>query len=83
VNDKVKGFPIKHVPLVNEDVVNVLEMWLDQARRGELVSVGLVGTRVGGEWQSAFSSSDNGPADAGMLLELAVRRLGFSLKVAK
>jgi hypothetical protein len=61
----------------NGDCIALLEQWLEDARAGEIVTVGLVGKRVGGEWQTAMSSSQNGLEDAAMLIELGIRRLGF------
>ena len=68
---------LKPVSTYNESCVATLEAWLEDARKGELVSVGIIGRRIGGEWQTGFSSSPNSAEDAGMLLELAIRRLGF------
>jgi hypothetical protein len=58
----------------------MLEQWLEEARNGEIITVGLVGKRVGGEWQTAMSSSQNNLEDAAMLIELGIRRLGFKRK---
>lgn len=62
----------------NKDVIEILEDWLKEARSGKLVSVGLVGKRIGGEWQTGMSASSNRLEDAAMLLELTIRRLGFT-----
>jgi hypothetical protein len=72
----IKPF-IKATTPDNSDAVNMLEQWLENAKNGELISVGLIGKRVGGEWQTAMSSSQNGLEDAAMLIELGIRRLGF------
>jgi hypothetical protein len=76
MTDNIKPF-IKATAPHNENAIAMLEEWLEAAKDGEIVSVGLVGKRVGGEWQTSFSSSDNGLEDAAMLLELGIRRLGF------
>jgi hypothetical protein len=77
VTDNVKPF-LKATTPDNSDCIAMLEQWLEDAKNGELVSVGIIGRCVGGEWQTSFSRSDNGAEDAGMLLELAIRRLGFT-----
>lgn len=76
MTDNIKPF-IKATAPHNEDAIAMLEKWLSDARAGEIVTVGIVGKRVGGEWQSGMSSSDNALEDAAMLLELGIRRLGF------
>lgn len=76
MTDNIKPF-LKATTPDNSDCINMLEQWLEDAKNGDLVSVGLIGRRIGGEWQSSFSRSDNSAEDAGMLLELAIRRLGF------
>ena len=77
MTDNIKPF-IKATTPHNEDAIAMLEKWLADAKAGEIVTVGIVGKRVGGEWQTGFSSSDNALEDAAMLFELAIRRLGFS-----
>jgi len=79
MTDNIKPF-IKVTTVDNSDAVNMLERWLEDAKAGEIISVGLIGKRVGGEWQTSFSSSDNGLEDAAMLIELGMRRLGFAQK---
>jgi hypothetical protein len=64
-------------PDANSEVVDLLERCLRNAREGVLVSVGIVALRNGGEWETSFSASPNALMDAAMLMELAVRRLGF------
>jgi len=76
MNDNIKPF-IKATTPDNTDAVRMLEQWLEDAKSGDLVTVALVGKRVGGEWQTGMSKSQNGLEDAAMLLELAMRRLGF------
>jgi hypothetical protein len=58
--------------------VAMLEEWLEDAKNGRLVTVGLIGRRVNGDWQTSMTSN-NRLEDAGMLLELAIRRLGFEV----
>ena len=77
MTDKVKPF-IKAVGPNNSDAVQMLEEWLQAAKDGQIISVGLVGKRVGGEWQTSMSASENALEDAAMLIELGMRRLGFA-----
>jgi hypothetical protein len=77
MTDKIKPF-IKAVGPNNEDAISLLEQWLQDAKDGQIVSVGIVGKRAGGEWQTSMSRSDNGLEDAAMLIELGMRRLGFA-----
>jgi hypothetical protein len=79
MTDNIKPF-IKAVSPNNDNTIAVLEDWLEMAKSGELISVGLIGKRTGGDWQTAFSSSDNRLEDAAMLIELGLRRLGFAQK---
>ena len=76
MTDNIKPFLTATTP-DNGDCIALLEQWLEDARAGEIVTVGVVGKRVGGEWQTAMSSSQNGLEDAAMLIELGIRRLGF------
>jgi hypothetical protein len=79
MTDNIKPF-IKVTTADNSDVVNMLEQWLEDAKAGEIITVGLIGKRPGGEWQTAMSSSQNRLEDAAMLIELGMRRLGFAQK---
>lgn len=76
MTDNIKPF-IKATTPDNTDTVALLEQWLEDAKSGDLVTVAMAGKRIGGEWQTAMSSSNNRLEDAAMLLELAMRRLGF------
>ena len=76
MSENIKPF-IKATTPDNTDAVRMLEQWLEDAKSGDLVTVALAGKRVGGEWQTGMSRSQNGLEDAAMLLELAMRRLGF------
>jgi hypothetical protein len=76
MTDNIKPF-IKATTPDNSAAIAMLEQWLEEARNGEIITVGLVGKRVGGEWQTAMSSSQNKLEDAVMLIELGIRRLGF------
>jgi len=76
MNDNIKPF-LKATTPHNENAIAMLEQWLEDAKNGEVVSVGIIGKRSGGEWQTSFSSSDNRLEDAAMLIELGMRRLGF------
>ena len=77
MTDNIKSF-LKATTPNNEDVITILEQWLEDAKAGKVISVGVIGKRVGGEWQTGFSSSENGLEDAAMLIELGMRRLGFT-----
>ena len=79
MTDNIKPF-IKVTTADNSDTVNMLEQWLEDAKAGEIITVGLIGKRPGGEWQTAMSSSQNRLEDAAMLIELGMRRLGFAQK---
>lgn len=79
MTDNIKPF-IKVTTPHNEHAITMLEEWLEAAKDGQIIHVGLIGKRVGGEWQTSFSSSDNGLEDAAMLIELGMRRLGFAQK---
>lgn len=79
MTDNVKPL-LKSLTLNNEDTIQMLTEWLRQAEDGELVTVGLVGKRIGGEWQTGMSRSDNSLEDAAMLIELGMRRLGFVIR---
>tara|TARA_R110000868_G_scaffold86778_4_gene243274 strand:- start:7 stop:246 length:240 start_codon:yes stop_codon:yes gene_type:complete len=79
MTDNIKPF-LKATTADNSDTVNMLEQWLEDARAGEIITVGLVGKRVGGEWQTSMSKSANNLEDAAMLIELGMRRLGFAQK---
>lgn len=66
-------------PKVDDSCVQVLEeAWKlsSVARLCALVS----SCAVQQKWSTAFSESDDSAQDAGMLLELAVRRLGFAFR---
>lgn len=77
MTDNIKPF-IKATSPDNSEAIKMLEAWLEDARAGELLTVALVGKRIGGEWQTGMSSSQSGLEDAAMLMELAMRRLGFT-----
>jgi hypothetical protein len=79
MTDKIKPF-IKVTTVDNSDAVSMLEQWLEDAKDGQIIHVGLIGKRIGGEWQTSFSRSDNSLEDAAMLIELGMRRLGFAQK---
>ena len=65
------------LPVVHKDAVEMLEYYLEEAKAGRITSVGVVARRIGGEYSTGYSRSDSRAEDAGMLLTLAVRRLGF------
>lgn len=64
-------------PTVHKDAVELLEYYLAEANAGRITSVGIVARRTGGEYSTGYSRSESRTEDAGMLLTLAVRRLGF------
>jgi hypothetical protein len=68
------------VTINNQEVIDLLESWLSEAKNGNIITVGIVGKRIGGEWQTVMSRSDNTLEDAAMLIELGMRRLGFVCK---
>jgi hypothetical protein len=79
MNDKIVSLPVAVVSTVNPTVVEMLEHWLEQAKAGELISLGAIGQRTNGEWQTGYSSSEHALLDAAMMIELAIRRMGFKL----
>lgn len=64
-------------PVVNHDAVKLLELWLSQTKSGQIISVACVGEASGGAWETACSNNLDGRVMAAMLIELAVRHLGF------
>ena len=68
---------VRPVETHNAHAIRMLEEWLEDARAGNVVTVAIVGKRIGNEWQTGMSASDNALEDAAMLLEIAIRRLGF------
>jgi hypothetical protein len=77
MTNNIKPF-LKATTPDNADCIALLEQWLEDARAGEIVTVAIVGKRIGGEWQTGMSSSQNRLEDAAMLIELGMRRLGFN-----
>jgi hypothetical protein len=77
MNEKIVSLPVTVVSTVNPTVVEMLEHWLAQAKSGELISLGAIGKRTNGEWQTGYSSSQDALLDAAMMIELAIRRMGF------
>lgn len=59
------------------DVIAILEEWLEDAKSGQVITIGVIGQRAGGEWQTCFSSSD--AEDAVELMQLGMQ----SLKLVK
>ena len=76
MTDNIKPF-IKATTPDNSDAIAMLEQWLEDAKDGQIITVGLIAKRIGGEWQTAMSSSQSSLEDAAMLIELGMRRLGF------
>ena len=58
-------------------VIQTLEDMLDRANRGEIESVEIVFSSVGGGWGTTASTGTDCRQNAAMLMELAMRRLGF------
>lgn len=76
MNDNIKPL-VRPVDTNNASAIKMLEEWLEDARAGNVVTVAIVGKRIGGEWQTGMSRSDNSLEDAAMLIEIGFRRLGF------
>lgn len=57
--------------------VEVLEDMLERARAGEIESVEIIYSSVGNGWGTTASESPDVRLSAAMLMELAMRRLGF------
>ena len=74
----VKKF-IKKAQINNNDCIRLLKEWLTDAENGDVATICIVGKRVGGEWSTSMSASNNSLEDAGMLIEIGLRRLGFAL----
>jgi hypothetical protein len=60
-----------------DSVIFVLEDMLARARRGEIESLEIVFSMPGGDWGSTASLAVDVRSNASMLMELAMRRLGF------
>lgn len=61
-----------------QSIVDTLERVLEMANRGELQSVEIIYTEAGGKnWDTVASASPDSRISAAMLMELAIRRLGF------
>lgn len=61
-----------------QSILDTLEMLLEMANKGELQSVEIIYTKTGGKsWDTVASSSPDSRISAAMLMELAIRRLGF------
>lgn len=63
-------------PRANGEAVRMLLKYLELARAGTLLRVGVI-AETDGQWTSEFSSSDDQRVDGAMLIELGIRRLGF------
>lgn len=66
---------IKRQP--NQDVIDLLETHLERAKKGEILRLGIVYELEAKGWGTAFSSSNDCRIDAAMLMQLAMRRMGF------
>lgn len=60
-----------------QNAVKVLEDMLERACAGEIESVEIIYSSVGGSWGTTASESHDVRLSAAMLMELAMRRLGF------
>jgi predicted sugar kinase len=60
-----------------ESVIRTLEEMLDRAYDGEIESVEIIFSSIGGGWGTTASTSIDCRSSAAMLMELAIRRLGF------
>jgi molybdate-binding protein len=63
-----------------QDTVTILEEWLAQAKNGEFENVSLIAFRTDRSWQTGASSTTDNLRDSAMLIELAIRRMGFVMK---
>jgi hypothetical protein len=66
---------------VDAGVVVLLKQYLEQAERGDLISVALVGGRPDGTFTTASSECKNSAEMAGQLLGMAMRRLNMFVEV--
>jgi hypothetical protein len=62
-------------------VVALLKQYLEEAERGDLISVALVGGRPDGAFTTASSQCKNPAEMAGQLLGMAMRRLNMFVEV--
>lgn len=63
--------------LQQEDVVATLKAVLKRAEAGEILEVNIAYDTVEGGWGTTASRAGNCRLSAAMLMELAMRRLGF------
>lgn len=63
-----------------DSVIAVLEEMLARAKRGEIESLDIVFSMPGGEWGSVASLAVDMRLSAAMLMELAMRRIGFTFE---
>jgi len=78
--DKKKIVSLVEKKKVNSDAVALLERTLKRAKNGDLSRVGIVYHTTENGWGSAFSATDNTLEDSAMLIEVGLRRLGFTVK---
>lgn len=60
-----------------QSMLDLLERTKRDVESGTILRIGIVTDRIGNEWSSAFSRSENRVEDAAKLIELGLRRLGF------
>lgn len=60
-----------------DSMIALLERQLAQVRSGQITRIGVVFEINGTQWGTEFAASDDRRMDAAMLMELAMRRLGF------
>lgn len=60
-----------------QDAIAVLEDMLERAKAGEIEFVEIIYSSVGGNWGTTASEAPDCRVSAAMLMELAMRRLGF------
>jgi hypothetical protein len=63
---------------IHKETIEILEEWLQQAKNGEFKSVSLIAQRTDKTWQTGGTSSKDQVSEVAMLMELAIRRLGFA-----
>ena len=59
------------------DLLEMLDDIRAEVVAGNITHAGVVFCRLGGEWGTVFSRSNDSRLDAAMLIELGLRRLGF------
>lgn len=69
--------PFDPITQSQQDLVTVIEAFLEQAKHGEITSFFWVAERTDGEYEHGFGPCENVYAMAGMTMFTMMRRLGF------